>query len=160
MRWTKLDLSCICFFFKKITLQCFKSSPSISTSWIDRVDFLYFRPSKIHISSNDITSSLFPPWSRLSSDRCHHTTASCHTSFLLSQDELAVSASSFGNALSCCYNTLIVNDGVNQDHVKRFSAKREFTGTFIQAIIILFWIYNYYNLKVWNRYIRVHAAKK
>jgi hypothetical protein len=30
------------------------------------------------------------------------------------------------------------NDGVNQDHVEGFLAKREFTGTCIQAIVIVF----------------------
>jgi hypothetical protein len=40
------------------------------------------------------------------------------------------------------------NDGVNHDHVEGFSVKQEFISTCIEAIIIVFWIGNYYNLKV------------
>jgi hypothetical protein len=38
-----------------------------------------------------------PPRCRLSSSRCHHTATSCHASLPWIQDELAASASSFGN---------------------------------------------------------------
>jgi hypothetical protein len=59
-----------------------------------------FWSNKIHISPTSIVSSLSPPQCRLSSSRRRHTTTSCHCSFLLSQDELAASASSFDNVLS------------------------------------------------------------
>jgi hypothetical protein len=44
MRWIKLDLPCICFQKIKLTHCCFKSSPSICSSWIVHVDFLIFDP--------------------------------------------------------------------------------------------------------------------
>jgi hypothetical protein len=52
------------------------------------------------MSPTDVVSSFSPPWCHLSSDRCHHTTTSCHASFSWSQDELAVSASYFDNGSS------------------------------------------------------------
>jgi hypothetical protein len=62
--------------------------------------FFIFRSSKIRVSPTGVVSSLFPPWCRLSSGRCHHIAAPCHASVPLNQDELVVSASSFGNASS------------------------------------------------------------
>jgi hypothetical protein len=59
MRWTKLNLTCICFLKKnKLSHRCFKSSPSICSSWIDHVDFFFiFFASKIRVSS---TGSIAP----------------------------------------------------------------------------------------------------
>jgi hypothetical protein len=91
MRWTKLDLTYICL--KKLTHRCFRSSMSICSSWIDRVNFLYLWPSKMHVSPTGVVSSLFPPLCRLSSDRHHHAATSCHVSFPWSQDKLVASAS-------------------------------------------------------------------
>jgi hypothetical protein len=62
--------------------------------------FSFFRPNEIRVSSIGAVSSLFPLRCRLSSDRCHYVTASCHASFPWSQNELAISASSSGNASS------------------------------------------------------------
>jgi hypothetical protein len=64
-------------------------------AWI----FFIFQPNKIRVSPTDLVSSLFPLRCRLSSGRRHYVTALCHASFLLSQDEIAASASSSGNAL-------------------------------------------------------------
>jgi hypothetical protein len=64
------------------------------------VDFLYFQSSKICFSPTGVVSSLFPPRCHLSSGRRHHAVMLCHASFPLSQDELADSALSSGNALS------------------------------------------------------------
>jgi hypothetical protein len=86
------------FFLKnQLTHRCFKSLSSICSSWINRVNFIHFRPNKIYVSPTDIVSSLFPLQYRPSSGRRRHTVAQCHIFFLLSQDELADSASSFGN---------------------------------------------------------------
>jgi hypothetical protein len=82
---------------KKLTHRCFKSSPSNCSNWIVRVNFLHFRPSKIHISPTDVVSFLSPPRCHLFSNRRHHAAVSCHTSFLWSQDELIASASSSTN---------------------------------------------------------------
>jgi hypothetical protein len=102
MRWIKLDLTSIYYQKKiKLTHPCFKSSPSIYSSWMDHVNFLHFWPSKVRVSPTSVVSSLSPPEYRISSDRRHHAAALCHTSFPLSQDELAASALSFSNASSC-----------------------------------------------------------
>jgi hypothetical protein len=85
----------------KLIHRCFKSLPSIYNNWIGRVDFLYFWPNKIRVSPTDVVSFLSLPRCHLSSDRHHHATALCHTSFPWSQDEFTASASSFDNALSC-----------------------------------------------------------
>jgi hypothetical protein len=61
MRWTKLDLTCICL--KKLTHRYFKSTSSIYTSWIDRVSFFYFF-SPVWFMSAQLTSS--PSFSLLS----------------------------------------------------------------------------------------------
>jgi hypothetical protein len=60
--------------------------------------FFIFRSSKIRISPTDFVSSLSPPWCHLSSDWCRYSTASCHASFIWSQDELVTSTSSSSNA--------------------------------------------------------------
>jgi hypothetical protein len=85
----------------KLIHRCFKSSPSIYSNWIDRVDFLYFWPNKIRVGPTDVVSSLSLLWCHLSSGRHHHATALCHTSFPWSQDEFTASTSSFDNVLSC-----------------------------------------------------------
>jgi hypothetical protein len=61
--------------------------------------FFIFRPSKIRVSPTGVASSISPPRCRLSSGQHRHAAAPCHTFFPLSQDELTVFASSFGNAL-------------------------------------------------------------
>jgi hypothetical protein len=80
-------------FFKKIKLthRFFKFSLSICSSWIDRVNFFSF------FGSVRFASSLSPPRCHLSFGRRRHGIAPCDASFPLSQDELAVSASSFVN---------------------------------------------------------------
>jgi hypothetical protein len=62
--------------------------------------FFIFWSSKIRVTPIDVVSSLSPPQCRLFSSWRFHATAPCHTSFSLSQDELAASASSSANALS------------------------------------------------------------
>jgi hypothetical protein len=96
MRWTKLYLTCMCFF--KLTHYCFKYSPFICSSWIDRVDFFFiFWPNKIQVSPTNVVSSLFLP------DVASPPTdvaKSSHASFLWSQNKLVASASSSSNASS------------------------------------------------------------
>jgi hypothetical protein len=116
MRWTKLDLTCI-YFFKKLTHHYFKSSPSICSSWIDRVNF--FWPNKIHISPTGVVSFLSPPQCRLSSGRCRRTVTLCHVSFSLSQDELTASASSSSNASSRRLLTRAKIEALNPHHRRR-----------------------------------------
>jgi hypothetical protein len=81
----------------KLTHCWFKSSPSMYSNWIDCVNIFIFR--SIHVSATDAVYSIFPPRCRLSSDRHHHTTTSCHASFSWRQDKLAVFASFFDNTL-------------------------------------------------------------
>jgi hypothetical protein len=89
MRWTKLVLTCICFKKIKLTHHCFKSPLPVCSSWIDR---------KIRVSPTSVISSLSLPRCLLSSSHRCQATVSCHTSFPLSQDELADFASSSGIA--------------------------------------------------------------
>jgi hypothetical protein len=117
MRWTKLDRDCICFTKIKLTHRFFKSLPSISTSWINRVNFLYFS-----VQSTGITSSLSPPRCRLSSDRCHYITVSCHASIPLSQDEFATYASSSDNALFHRLPHQAETEALNPHHRRRLSS--------------------------------------
>jgi hypothetical protein len=81
------------FFKNKLTHCCFKYSSSICSSWTDRVDFLYFWSSKIHVISTHIVSSLSLLW-------CRRAATACHISFPWSKDKLTICALSFGNALS------------------------------------------------------------
>jgi hypothetical protein len=92
--------------------------PAKSITWI----FFIFRSSKIRVSPTSVVSSLSPPRCRLSSDRRRHTVAPCHTSFPLSQDELATSTSSFGNALSCRLPSLVETEALNHHHCHRLSS--------------------------------------
>jgi hypothetical protein len=62
--------------------------------------FFIFQLGKIRVSPTGIVSSLCPLRCRLSSSRHCHTAVSCHTSFLLSLDDITVFTSSSGNALS------------------------------------------------------------
>jgi hypothetical protein len=119
MRWTKIDLTCICFKKNKLTYYWFKSSPSICTSWIDHMDFIYFWPNKIHVNPTGVVSSLSPPRCRLSFGRCCHAVTPCHASFPLSQDELAVSTSSSGNALSRRLPSQVKTEALNLHHRRR-----------------------------------------
>jgi hypothetical protein len=77
------------------------------------VIFFYFRPSKIRVSPTDIVSSYSLCRCRLSSDRRRHATASSHASFLLSQDELAASASSSSNTLSRRFPSQVDTEAFN-----------------------------------------------
>jgi hypothetical protein len=58
-RWDEQNDILFAYVFKKIKLIycCFKSSSSICSNWIDRVDFLYFLPSKIDVIPTSIVSS-------------------------------------------------------------------------------------------------------
>jgi hypothetical protein len=84
----------------KLTHRYFKSSPFNFSNWINRVNFIIFWRNKICVSSTDVVSFLSPLRCHLSSDWCRHVAVPCHASFLCSQDELAASALSFGNASS------------------------------------------------------------
>jgi hypothetical protein len=86
-----------------------------STTWI----FFISRPSMICVSPTGVVYSLSPPRCRLSSSRYRHTTAPCHTSFPLSQDELDASASSSDNALSCCLPSHAETEALNSYHCHR-----------------------------------------
>jgi hypothetical protein len=86
---------------------------------MDHVNFLHFWPSKVRVSPTSVVSSLSPPEYRISSDRRHHAAALCHTSFPLSQDELAASALSFSNASSCRLPSRAKTEALNQHHYCR-----------------------------------------
>jgi hypothetical protein len=81
----------------KLTHHCFKSLPLICISWIDRVGFLHFLASKIHISLTGVASSFSLPGA---ASPPANVVTQYHTSFPWSQDELTASISSFGNASS------------------------------------------------------------
>jgi hypothetical protein len=90
-------------------------SPFVSgelTIWI----FIIFWHSKIHVSPTSVVSSISPPRCRLSSSRCRHAVTSCHTSFPLSQDELAASASSYSNTLSRRLPSRVETEAFNLHH--------------------------------------------
>jgi hypothetical protein len=78
--------------------------------------FYIFWLSKICFSLTDIVSSLSPPQCCLSSDRSHHDAAPCGTSFPWSQNELAASTSSFGNASSHCLPSRAKIEVLNLHH--------------------------------------------
>jgi hypothetical protein len=63
-----------------------------------------------------VVSSLSPLRCRLSSCRCRHVAASCHTSFPWSQDKLVASASSYGNTLSYCLPSRTEIEALNLHH--------------------------------------------
>jgi hypothetical protein len=63
--------------------------------------------------------SLSPPRYCLSFGQRHHIIVLCHASFPLSQDELAASASSFGNALSCRLPSRTKIEALNLHHRRR-----------------------------------------
>jgi hypothetical protein len=117
MRWTKLGLTCIYFLKNKLTHHCFKSSPSICMNWIDRVDFLHiFDP--IRFASVQLASS--PPFSLPgAASPTIDVATSYHASFPLSQDELAASTSSFGNALSRYLPSRVETKALNLHHCCR-----------------------------------------
>jgi hypothetical protein len=128
MRWIKLDHTCICL-KKKLTHQCFKSSPSICTSWIDCVNFLHFLSSKICISPTVVVSSISPPRCHLSSGRRRHAPVPCHASFPSSQDELDISNSSFGNVSSCRLPSQAETEALNPYHHHRLPSSNRPTST-------------------------------
>jgi hypothetical protein len=78
--------------------------------------FLYFWPSKIRISPTDVIFSVSPLRCHLYSDRRRHATASYHTLFPRSQNELAVSASSSHNASSNLLPSRAKNKALNPHH--------------------------------------------
>jgi hypothetical protein len=83
--------------------------------------FFIFQPTKIHASPTGVISSLSPPRCRPSFDRHCHIIVSCHTSFSLSQDEIAAFASSFGNVLSRCLPSRAKTETLNSHHRRRLS---------------------------------------
>jgi hypothetical protein len=91
--------------------------------------FFIFQPSKICVSPTDYVSSLSPPRCRLSFDRRHHATALCHTSFPLSLDELAASASSSGNVLSRRLPSQVKTETLNLHHRRRLPSANHSTST-------------------------------
>jgi hypothetical protein len=76
-----------------------------------------------------VVYSLSAPRYRLSSGRCRHAAASCHASFPLSQDELTVSASSSGNALSRCLPSRGETEELNLHHRRRLPSPDRPTST-------------------------------
>jgi hypothetical protein len=78
--------------------------------------FFIFWSCKIRISPTSIASSLSPPRCCLSPDQRHHTVVSCQASFLLSQDELAVSS---GNALCRRLPSQAETEVLNSHHHRR-----------------------------------------
>jgi hypothetical protein len=60
VRWTKLDLTYICFKKIKLTHRTFKFSPSIYSRWIDRVNFLHFSTQQGFTSAQLALSPPFP----------------------------------------------------------------------------------------------------
>jgi hypothetical protein len=118
-------------FFKKIKLthHWFKSLSSIYSSWINRVNFFIFWPSKLRVSLIDIISSLFSLRYRLSSGRRRHVVVLCHTSFLLRQDEITGSTLSFGNVLSCRLPSRTKIKTFNLQHHRRLPSPDHLTST-------------------------------
>jgi hypothetical protein len=78
--------------------------------------FFIFWPRLIRGSSTSVFSSLFSPRRCLSSSRCHHADAPCHTSFSLSQNELTASTSSSGSALSHRLPSRAKTEALNPHH--------------------------------------------
>jgi hypothetical protein len=117
MRWTKLDLICICFQRKLIvTLNLHCSFVAIeSTAWI----FFIFWLNKICVSPTSVVSSLSPPQCRLSSGWRRHAAVSCHAFFSWSQDNLTASASSSGNASSHRLPSWVEIEALNPHHCHR-----------------------------------------
>jgi hypothetical protein len=68
------------------------------------------------VSPTNVASSLSPPRCRLSSGRHYHATTLYYTSFPWSQDVLAISASSFSNASSCCLPSRAKTEVLNPYH--------------------------------------------
>jgi hypothetical protein len=74
MRWTKLDLTCICYKkIFKVTHRCFKSSSFICTDESTACIFFIFWSSKIRVSPTGVVIFLSSPRCHLSSNRCRHT---------------------------------------------------------------------------------------
>jgi hypothetical protein len=76
----------------------------------------FFGASRIHVGPTDVAFSISPPRCRLYSDRHRHTAVLYHTSFLWSLDELAASASSFSNVLSCHVPSRAETEALNLQH--------------------------------------------
>jgi hypothetical protein len=80
------------------------------------VYFLLFFGLVKFVSARLASSSSSPPQCCLSSDRRRYVTASCHDSVSWSQDEVAASASSFGNASSCRLPSRAKIEALNPHH--------------------------------------------
>jgi hypothetical protein len=93
------------------------------------VYFIHYQPSKIHVRPTRVVSFLSPPWCHLFSGRRHHTTAPCHTSFPLSQDELIASTSFFGNALFYHLTSQAKTEALNLYHRHRLPSSDHPTPT-------------------------------
>jgi hypothetical protein len=91
--------------------------------------FFILRPSEIRVSPTSVVSSLSHPLCRLTSGRHHHTTAPCPASFSLSQDNIAASGSSFGNALSCRLPSRAETEAFNLHHHHRLPSLDHTTPT-------------------------------
>jgi hypothetical protein len=95
------------------------------TAWI----FFIFRPSKIRDSPTGVVFSLSPPQCHLSSSHHHHAAALCHASLPWSQDELAASTSSFGNASSRHLLSRAETEALNSHHRHRPPSSDHLTPT-------------------------------
>jgi hypothetical protein len=81
--------------------------------------FFIFWTSKIRVRPTGVVSSISPPRCRISFGRRRYAAASCHTSFSLRQDELAVFASFFDNASSRRLPSRIEIEALNKHHCHR-----------------------------------------
>jgi hypothetical protein len=117
IRWIKLDLTCQFFLKKnKLTHCCFKYSPSICNSWIDRIDFFIFRP--VRFASAQLPSSPFFLLSDTTSPPINIATL-YYASIPLRQDELVASTSSSDNASSCHLPSRAKTKVFNSHHRRR-----------------------------------------
>jgi hypothetical protein len=102
--------------------------------------FFIFWPSKIHVSPTGVVSSIFPLRCRLFSGRHHHAITLCYASFILSQDKLVISVSSFDNALFHRLPSQAKIKALNSHHRRRLSSPDCPTPTlhyYIKIILIL-----------------------
>jgi hypothetical protein len=92
------------------------------------VDFFSFFGSVRFASAQQASSPPFPPRCRLSFDRRRHTTVLCHV-FLLSQEDLAASASSSSNAWCCRLPSRVKTEALNPHHRGRLPSLDRSTPT-------------------------------
>jgi hypothetical protein len=88
----------------------------------------FFSPIKIHVSPNDIVSSLFPSIAPPTTDVAH-VAASCHTSLPMNQDELADFASFSSNASSRRLPSQAQTETLNLHHRHRPPSPNRLTHT-------------------------------